>query len=84
MKDMKDCKHADALGTAVKVEEVVPGMQAEEGEETEEGEGPENDEHVWLSLRNAVTLTDALSENIQEIDPANQGRLCGECRQVRG
>ena len=62
----------DVLGTAVKVEEVVPGMQAEEEEETEEGEGHENDEHVWLSLRNAVTLTDALSENIQEIDPANK------------
>ena len=62
----------DTLGTAVKVEEVVPGMQAEEEEETEEGEGPENDEHVWLSLRNVVTLTDVLSENIQEIDPANK------------
>lgn len=71
-KDMKVVNMLDALGTAVKVEEVVPGMQAEEGEETEEGEGPENDEHVWLSLRNAVTLTDALPENIQEIDPANK------------
>ena len=71
-KDMKVVNMLDALGTAVKVEEVVPGMQAEEEEETEEGEGPENDEHVWLSLRNAVTLTDALSENIQEIDPANK------------
>lgn len=71
-KDMKVVNMLDALGTAVKVEEVVPGMQAEEKEETEEGEGPENDEHVWLSLRNAVTLTDVLSENIQEIDPANK------------
>lgn len=71
-KDMKVVNMLDALGTAVKVEEVVPGMQAEEEEETEEGEGPENDEHVWLSLRNAVTLTDVLSENIQEIDPANK------------
>lgn len=71
-KDMKVVNMLDALGTAVKVEEVVPGMQAEEEEETEEGEGHENDEHVWLSLRNAVTLTDVLSENIQEIDPANK------------
>lgn len=71
-KNMKVVNMLDALGTAVKVEEVVPGMQAEEKEEIEEGEGPENDEHVWLSLRNAVTLTDALSENIQEIDPANK------------
>ena len=71
-KDMKVVNMLDVLGTAVKVEEVVPGMQAEEEEETEEGEGHENDEHVWLSLRNAVTITDALSENIQEIDPANK------------
>lgn len=71
-KDMKVVNMLDTLGTAVKVEEVVPGMQAEEEEETEEGEGPENDEHVWLSLRNVVTLTDVLSENIQEIDPANK------------
>lgn len=71
-KDMKVVNMLDALGTAVKEEEVVPGMQAEEKEETEEGEGHENDEHVWLSLRNAVTLTDVLSEDIQEIDPANK------------
>lgn len=71
-KDMKVVNMLDTLGTAVKVEEVVPGMQAEEEEETEEGEGAENDEHVWLSLRNVVTLTDVLSENIQEIDPANK------------
>lgn len=71
-KDMKVVNMLDALGTAVKEEEVVPGMQAEEKEEIEEEEGPENDEHVWLSLRNAVTLTDVLSENIQEIDPANK------------
>ena len=71
-KDMKVVNMLDALGTAVKEEEVVPGMQAEEEEETEEEEEPEYDEHVWLSLRNAVTLTDVLSENIQEIDPANK------------
>ena len=71
-KDMKVVNMFDALGTAVKEEEVVPGMQAEEEEEIEEGEEPEYDEHVWLSLRNAVTLTDVLSENIQEIDPANK------------
>lgn len=67
-KDMKVVNMLDALGTAVKEEEVVPGMQAEE----EEGEGSEYDEHVWLSLKNAATLTDVLSENIQEIDPVNK------------
>ena len=64
-KDMKVVNMLDALGTAVKEEEVVPGMQAEEEEEEEEGEeGPEYDEHVWLSLKNAVALTNVLADNI--------------------
>lgn len=69
-KDMKVVNMLDTLGTAVKEEEIVPGMQAEEEEKSEED--LEYDEHVWLSLKNAVTLTDVLSENIQEIDPANK------------
>lgn len=69
-KDMKVVNMLETLGNTVKEEEVIPGMQAEE--EEEEGEGPEYDEHVWLSLKNAATLTDVLSENIQEIDPVNK------------
>lgn len=65
-KDMKVVNMLDTLGTVVKEEEIVPGMQAEEEEDLE------YDEHVWLSLKNAVTLTDVLSENIQEIDPVNK------------
>ena len=60
----------DALGTAVKEEEVVPGMQAEEEEGGEED--PEYDEHVWLSLKNAVALTNVLADNIQALDPDNK------------
>lgn len=67
-KDMKVVNMLETLGNTVKEEEVIPGMQAEE----EEWEGPEYDEHVWLSLKNAATLTDVLSENIQEIDPVNK------------
>lgn len=66
-KDMKVVNMLDALGTAVKEEEVVPGMQAEEEEE-----GPEYDEHVWLSLKNAVALTNVLADNIQALDPDNK------------
>ncbi len=36
----------------------------------EDGE-VEYDEHVWLSLRNASSLVDAISGSIQKIDPAN-------------
>jgi zinc transport system substrate-binding protein len=51
----------DTLGAGAKEEEVLEGMQEEEGEE-EEGA---YDEHVWLSLKNAqafcTVITDALS-----------------------
>lgn len=70
--DMRVVNMLETLGNTVKEEEVIPGMQAEEEEENEEGEGPEYDEHVWLSLKNAATITDVLSKNIQEIDPVNK------------
>ena len=67
----------EALGDRVKAEEIVEGMQAEEehehhhehAEEHEDEhhhhEEAENDEHIWLSLKNAellVNLADALSK----------------------
>ena len=73
----------DVLGDAVKEEEVVEGMQDEEhdhhhdeGEDHEETheheeEGPEYDEHVWLSLRNAAVLCDAIAGALGELDPEN-------------
>lgn len=57
----------DLLGDAVKEEEVVEGMEAEE--EEEDGEEPEYDEHVWLSLRNAKVLCDAITEALGTLDP---------------
>lgn len=36
-----------------------------------EEEEAENDEHVWLSLKNAITITEKLSDEIQALDPAN-------------
>ena len=58
----------DALGDSAKEEELVEGMQ---GEEEEEGEEPEYDEHVWLSLKNASVLVKAIEEAIASADPAN-------------
>ena len=40
----------------------------EEGEEHEE----EKDEHVWLSLKNAEVLVNAISKSLQELDPDNK------------
>lgn len=68
-KNMKVINLLDVLGNAVKEEEVVEGMEAEEEEES--GEEPEYDEHVWLSLRNAKVLCEAIADDLAEIDTEN-------------
>lgn len=71
-----------ALGDRVKEEEVVEGMQAEDEHEHhhehgedhghhEHAEGTENDEHVWLSLRNAEILVRQLAEAVAKLDTAH-------------
>jgi zinc transport system substrate-binding protein len=57
-----------ALGDRVKEEEVIEGMQSDPGED---GEGPENDEHIWLSLKNAEILVKSLAQTLAKIDTAN-------------
>lgn len=58
----------DMLGDRVREEEVVEGMEAEEEEEGDEEEGPEYDEHVWLSLKNASYLVNGMSEAMKSMD----------------
>lgn len=70
--NMKVINLLDVLGEQVKEEEVVEGMEGEEEEEADEEEGPEYDEHVWLSLKNAETLCNAITDALEEIDPANK------------
>lgn len=87
-KDMIVINLMDELGSAVKEEEIVEGMQEEdehdhdheEGEDHdeehehhhEEGE-VEYDEHVWLSLKNAQVLVKSISDALQKIDASNAG-----------
>lgn len=62
----------EVLGDSVKEEEIVEGMEAEEHEHEhdESGEeGPEYDEHVWLSLKNAETCVSAIAESVSSLDP---------------
>jgi zinc transport system substrate-binding protein len=78
-KDMTVINLLEVLGDSAKEEEMVEGMQESEheheGEEADEHEHEEGeaeyDEHVWLSLRNAATLTDSISKELQRIDAAN-------------
>lgn len=65
-KDMVVINLLEVLGDSVKEEEVVEGMQEEDEDETE------YDEHVWLSLENAVICTEAISHALQDkVDPEN-------------
>lgn len=60
----------EALGDKVREEEIVEGMQTEEDDEESEDEA-EYDEHIWLSLKNAIILTNIISEKIQRLDSVN-------------
>ena len=80
-KDIKVVSLLEVLGERVKTEEIVEGMQdadhahahdheheLDHGHDHEE----EADEHVWLSLKNAAVLVDAISSALQELDPDNK------------
>lgn len=68
--DSKTISLMDLMDGRLKEEEIKEGMEAEEEEEEEEG-GPEYDEHIWLSLKNASYLVQMISDKIQELDPDN-------------
>lgn len=57
----------DMLGENAKTEEIVEGMETEEEKEEEEA----NDEHIWLSLRNARLLCSAIADTLAQLDSEN-------------
>lgn len=64
----------EVLGDRAKEEEVVEGMQEEDGHDGHDHEAQEEleyDEHVWLSLKNTQVFCDAISEAFQAADPEN-------------
>ena len=71
-KDMVVINLLETLGDAVKEEELVEGMEGEDCEEEDgEEEETEYDEHVWLSLRNAEVIVNAIADAFGSIDSAN-------------
>ncbi|MBO7485230.1 MAG: zinc ABC transporter substrate-binding protein, partial [Spirochaetaceae bacterium] len=78
-KNMLVINMMEVLGDTVREEEIVEGMQESdehehhhEGEEHHhEEEETEYDEHVWLSLKNASVVTQALSDAVQKLDGKN-------------
>lgn len=71
-KDMAVVNLLDVLDDSVKEEELVEGMEGEEEEEDAEEEGPEYDEHVWLSLKNAKILCQEITLKLSEIDEVHK------------
>ena len=75
--DLKSISLVEAMGDAIKAEEIVEGMEHEhedpdgdeEDHEHEEEDDEEADEHVWLSLRGAQKLTAAIADTLAAIDP---------------
>ena len=67
----------ETLGDKAKGEEIVEGMEGEEhdhdeGEEhDDEEEETEYDEHVWLSLKNAVIFVNEIASALGKIDKDN-------------
>lgn len=70
-KNMKTVNMLDAIGKAAKQEEEKEGMMPEDDEDEKKDEGPEYDEHVWLSVRNAKTLTGIIAKDLEDLDKDN-------------
>ena len=60
----------EVLGENVKEEDTVEGMQEEKEHDHEDGD-KEYDEHVWLSLKNAGTLVEAIADGLIKTDQSN-------------
>ena len=66
----------DVLEDYIKEEEAVNEVDTEEDDHDhdEEEEEVEYDEHVWLSIKNAIRLVEAISDGIEKIDSENSSR----------
>jgi len=64
----------DILGDKVKSEEHVEGMETEH-EHEHHAEEIENDEHIWLSLKNAQILCDAIESALEKATPGDNSDL---------
>lgn len=71
-KDRKVINLLDVLGAQVKEEETVEGMENEEEDAAADADDPEYDEHVWLSLKNAETLCEAIANALEDLDEQNK------------
>ncbi len=59
-KNLEEVNLLELLGSRAKIEEALPGMQKEEGEEEAA------DEHIWLSLKNAAFLSEKIADILSQ------------------
>lgn len=82
--NVKTINLMDTIGDLAKEEEIVEGMQDEDGhehddedhdedheEDPDHDDDPEYDEHVWLSLKNAEFIVNKMAEAFADADSAN-------------
>ncbi len=75
----------ETLGHDVKEERQVEGMEhhhhdhAEHDHDHENHDADEKDEHVWLSLRFAVRLCEAIAERLCALDPSHASEYRANC-----
>ena len=68
----------DILGDNTRLEEAVEGMEAADEEE----DAAAVDEHVWLSLKNAMIFYDAICEALTEISPEKAPLYQENCKKA--
>ncbi len=83
-KNMRVVDCITVLGDSAEEEEIVEGMQDEEEEEEHGEEGEvEYDEHVWLSLKNAMAIVDEIERNLSEVSPENSEKYAANAAEYK-
>ncbi|MBR4073755.1 MAG: zinc ABC transporter substrate-binding protein [Clostridia bacterium] len=71
-KNMQIINMLETVGDAALKEEVVEGMTDDEHEgHNHENEQEKADEHIWLSLRNAITVCEKIANAVSKVDSLN-------------
>lgn len=70
-KKLKTVNLMEFLSSRILEEEVKEGMQVEEEDEREEEGELEYDEHIWLSLKNAVLCVGEIERVLSSLDKSN-------------
>ena len=64
-------KDSESTAASQAAESQAAGESTAASAESEEEEGPEYDEHVWLSLRNAESICEVSTEDLKSLDSAH-------------